>query len=309
LYRILSENSIQSPKHKRKKSKKNIHTTRPRKKYFGELLQIDASLHNWFGINFPKATLHGAIDDATGIIMGLYFDFEETLNGYYEMLWKILTKYGIPETFYSDNRTIFEFRKLSEKNKEIDRDVHIQFKRCCSQLGIELITTSVPQAKGRIERLWQTLQSRLQSELVLRNIATVEEANNYLDEFMTSYNNRFAISPDLETSLFVDPPKLEEIDYYLSIQYQRKTDNGSTFKLNGQRYQIVNDFGEIVKIFPKETIDLYVTRSHQIVAVYNGKFYDLVTVEKSLEIINESPNKPKWKPGPNHPWRKYITIY
>ena len=73
--------------------------------------------------------------------MGLYFDREETLRGYYEMMWQILGKYGIPEALYGDNRTIFEYRKLSEKNQTIDRDVHVNFKRMCMQLGIELITT------------------------------------------------------------------------------------------------------------------------------------------------------------------------
>lgn len=86
--------------------------------------------------------------------MGLRFEKEETLKGYYEMMWQILNKYGIPEAFYGDNRTIFEFRKLSERNRTVDRDVHVNFKRMCQQLGIELITTSVSQAKGRIERLW-----------------------------------------------------------------------------------------------------------------------------------------------------------
>lgn len=77
------------------------------------MLQIDASIHNWFGDSPPKATLHGAIDDATGTVVGLFFDGEETLHGYYEMMWQILTIYGIPAALYGDNRTVFEFRKPS----------------------------------------------------------------------------------------------------------------------------------------------------------------------------------------------------
>lgn len=141
VHRILTAAGFRSPKGHRAKKEKAEHPSRPRRKCFGELLQIDASIHNWFGEALPKATLHGAIDDATGTVMGLFFDKEETLKGYYEMMWQILNKYGIPEAFYGDNRTIFEFRKLSEKNQTIDRDVHINFKRMCQQLGIELITT------------------------------------------------------------------------------------------------------------------------------------------------------------------------
>ena len=140
IHRILVDAGFQSPKHHRKKNKESLHPARPRRSCFGELLQIDASVHPWFGEERPKATLHGAVDDASGMVMGLYFDEQETLRGYYEMMWQILTKYGIPEALYGDNRTIFEFRKLSEKGQTIDRDVHIQFKRMCMQLGIELIT-------------------------------------------------------------------------------------------------------------------------------------------------------------------------
>jgi len=158
LYRILSEAGIRSPKHQKHKKKENIHPNRPRRECFGELLQTDASLHGWFAESLPKATLHDSIDDATGTVMGLFFDKEETLWGYFNMLRQILFKYGIPEAFYSDNRTIFEFRKLSEKNQGIDRDVHTQFKRCCSQLGIDLITTSTPQAKGLLcQQVWKTV--------------------------------------------------------------------------------------------------------------------------------------------------------
>jgi transposase len=134
LRRILTSAGFKSPKGHKDKKEKTKHPSRPRRQCFGELLQIDASIHNWFGEALPKATLHGAIDDATGTVMGLFFDKEETLKGYYEMMWQILNKYGIPEAFYGDNRTIFEFRKLSEKSQTIDRDVHINFKRMCQQL-------------------------------------------------------------------------------------------------------------------------------------------------------------------------------
>ena len=96
LYRILTEAGVRSPSSHRIRRKKDMHPSRPRRKRFGELLQIDASIHPWFGEGRPKATPHGAIDDSTGIVMGLWFDREETLAGYYEMMWQILSKYGIP---------------------------------------------------------------------------------------------------------------------------------------------------------------------------------------------------------------------
>ena len=307
LRRILTSAGFMSPKRHRSKKEKAKHPSRPRRQCFGELLQIDASIHNWFGDSLPKATLHGAIDDATGTVMGLFFDGEETLRGYYEMMWQILNKHGIPEAFYGDNRTIFEFRKLSEKSQTIDRDVHINFKRMCRQLGIELITTSVSQAKGRIERLWGTLQSRLISELRLRGVTTIEAANSYLPEFMADYNRRFAVKPDMESSVFAPAPSPKEIDFYLSTEFQRTADNGSSFGFEGRRHQLVDEDGTVARIPPKTVIDIYVTRSGKRVAVFDGKLWALAEVEKRHQEPKPKPvGRPKFIPGPNHPWRKFV---
>lgn len=303
LHSILTKASFKSPKSHKKKRKENLHPSRPRRKCFGELLQIDASLHNWFGNEYPKATLHGAIDDATGTAMGLYFCKEETLDGYYEMMWQILTKYGIPEALYGDNRSIFEYRRMSQKEQTVDNDIHIQFKRMCMQLGIELITTSVSQAKGRIERLWGTLQSRLISELRIKNITTIEKANEYLPEFMADYNKRFAVQPALESSLFVPAPSPKEINFYLSHLYERIVNNGSSFNFKGNKLQLADSKGKTVKIFPKTVIKLYETRDGQVVAVHDGEFYNLKTFEEVEET--KKVGRPKWKPGKDHPWRHF----
>lgn len=304
LHRILSSAGFESPKRHKSKKEKAKHPSRPRRKCFGELLQIDASIHAWFGDGRPKVTLHGAIDDATGTVMGLRFEKEETLEGYYEMMWQILNKYGIPEGFYGDNRTIFEFRKLSEKNQTIDRDVHINFKRMCQQLGIELITTSVSQAKGRIERLWGTLQSRLISELRLRGISTIEEANSYLPEFMRDYNRRFSAKPDMESSVFAPAPSPKEIDFYLSTEFQRTADNGSSFGFRGRKCQLVDENGWVATIPAKTVVDIYVTRSGKEVAAYDGRLWYVAEVEKRAG--EKKAGRPKWVPGPSHPWKKFV---
>ena len=308
VHRILTSAGFRSPKRHKARKEKARHPSRPRRQCFGELLQIDASIHNWFGEALPKATLHGAIDDATGTVMGLRFEKEETLKGYYEMMWQILGKYGIPEAFYGDNRTIFEFRKLSERNQTVDRDVHINFKRMCQQLGIELITTSVSQAKGRVERLWGTLQSRLISELRLRGIPTIEAANSYLPEFARDYNRRFAVKPDMESSVFAPAPSPKEIDFYLSVEFQRTADNGSSFGFEGKRHQLVDEDGVVARIPPKTVIDIYVTRSGKRVAVFDGRLWALAeTGKRQQKPKPKKVGRPKYIPGPNHPWRRYVS--
>ena len=117
------------------------------------MLQMDASVHEWFGNT--KTHLHIAIDDCTGMIVGAYFAEQETLNGYYNVFHQILTTYGIPAMFYTDRRTVFEYKK--KNTNKIEKDTLTQFGYACHQLGVELKVTSVAQAKGRVERAFQTL--------------------------------------------------------------------------------------------------------------------------------------------------------
>ena len=147
-------------------------------KYFGEVIEQDGSIHLWFGDK--KNCLHLAIDKATCTIVGAYFDKEETLNGYYHVLFQILTNYGIPYSFLTDNRTVFNYLSLNPDKRTSEKDVLTQYGYTCKQLGIELKTTSVSQAKGLIERTNGTFQGRLVNELKLNGITTMEEANKYL---------------------------------------------------------------------------------------------------------------------------------
>ena len=125
----------------------DAHSRRPKCAYFGELQQMDASPHLWFG-NIVTS-LHIAVDDATGRITGAYFDKEETLNGYYHVFHQILTTYGIPYKFFTDKRTVFTYKQKNAPST--DEDTYTQFAYACKQLGVELESSSVPQAKGRVE--------------------------------------------------------------------------------------------------------------------------------------------------------------
>ncbi len=131
----------------------DAHPRRPRSAYFGELIQMDASEHIWF--DDTQCFLHVAIDDATGKIVGAYFDEQETLKGYYQVLYQILTNHGIPYRFLTDRRTVFDYKLKNASSDE--EDTFTQFSCACHQLGIEINTTSIPEAKGRVERLNGTL--------------------------------------------------------------------------------------------------------------------------------------------------------
>lgn len=175
------------------------HPRKPRAKYAGELILMDASEHVWFG-NY-KTHLHLCLDDASGQIVGAYFDSQETLKGYYNTLYQVLTKYGIPAIILTDNRSIFKGKGIKNPSAD-EKDMHTQFGYACHQLGIELRTTSIPQAKGRIERMFQTLQSRLILELKLAGITSIQEANKFLENYIKKFNQQFAVQLHYTKSVY-----------------------------------------------------------------------------------------------------------
>ena len=205
-------------------------------KYFGEIIEEDGSIHLWFGDK--KTCLHLAIDKATSTIVGAWFDYQETLNGYYHVLYQILTKYGIPYKFFTDNRTVFNYMSLNPNKRTSDKDVLTQYGYACKQLGIELETSSVSQAKGLIERTNGTFQGRLVNELKLNGINTIEEANKYLLEvFVPNFNERFAMDYKKFESVFEEAPSVDKINYTLAILTPRKIDNGNSIKYQNKYYQ------------------------------------------------------------------------
>lgn len=218
-------------------------------KYFGEVIEMDGSIHRWFGDK--KTCLHLAIDKATSNVVGAWFDYQETLNGYYHIFHQILTKYGVPYKFLIDNRTVFNYMLLNPNKRVSEKDVLTQFGYACKQLGICLETTSVSQAKGLIERTNGTFQGRLVNELKLNGITTIDKANKYLIEvFVPEFNNKFAIDYKDFNSVFIDSPSDEVINYTLAVLTPRKIDNGNSIKYQNKYYQPYLD-GQLKCFSPK----------------------------------------------------------
>ena len=217
-------------------SLEDSHPRNEKPKYFGEIIEMDGSIHLWFGVK--KVCLHLAIDKATSTIVGAYFDKQETLKGYYNILYQILNNYGIPYSFLTDNRTVFNYMSLNPDKRTSEKDVLTQYGYACKQLGIELETSSVSQAKGLIERTNGTFQGRLVNELKLNGITTIDEANKYLLEtFVPRFNNRFAMDYKKFKSVFEEAPSLEKINYTLAVLTPRKIDNGNSIKFQNKYYQ------------------------------------------------------------------------
>ena len=151
--------------------------------------------------------LHLAIDDASGEVVGAYFDTQETLNGYYNVFYQILSNYGIPSMFYTDRHTVFEYKR--KNNAFDDDDTFTQFSYACHNLGVVIKTTSITQAKGRIERLNQIFQSRLPVELRRAHITNIEEANEFLKSYLKKFNDKFALHLNTTKSVFETQPSMD----------------------------------------------------------------------------------------------------
>lgn len=283
------------------------HPRRPRAALLGEMIQMDASEYIWFGDT--KAYLHIAVDDASGILVGAWFDEQETLNGYYNVLHQILLDYGIPYQFFTDNRTVFEYKKKTDTN--VEKDTFTQFGYACKQLGIDIQTSSIPQAKGRVERMNSTLQSRLPIELRLNNISSIDEANKFLKSYLKKFNKRFALPVDNIKSAFETQPSFEKINLTLAVLSSRKIDNGSCLKYHNDYYLPVDSNGHavhhrkgtpvmVIKAFDNE---LYSCIDEQVYALEILPMHRLSSKAFDLAVLPQKPKK-KYIPPMTHPWKK-----
>jgi hypothetical protein len=211
---------------------------RPRRAALGQLAQLDASPFAWFEDRGPEATLHGLIDDATSIPLALWFRPNEDLHGYVTALDRTCRTYGVPVELYGDRLNLFQRNDahwtLAEELEGQQAPTH--FGRMLVTLGIGFIQAHSPQAKGRIERLWGTLQDRLTSELRLRGLATLEAGNAFLPEFLADFIPRFAQPP--ATTLPAWRPAPTDLERVLSCRYARTVGRDNTVALGPRWAQI-----------------------------------------------------------------------
>lgn len=302
--RILRGAGFSSPRRHRLPK---VHMSRRRMPKEGMLVQMDASHHQWLDSKPERFVLLAAIDDATGKVLGATFRKEEDLEGYFEVVRQMVTNYGIPETLYTDRHTIFKSLKTSEDD---DQEYLTQFGKAMYELGINHIFATTPQAKGRIERLWQTFQDRLVIELRLAGITTIEEANEFLIGFIKRFNKRFSVSPLDPTLAYRECTDTKVLDLILCKKVERRILNGSTFSYLGKMYQVI-DKTNILPLRPSTKITLHILPEGEIICKYGDKYYKVRELERLEEIKKQETKaevregRRQYKPGPDHPWRRF----
>lgn len=303
--RILQQAGI-TPVRQRRRPK--AHRPRKRKPQAGWLWQTDASSHAWLEERGPHLALHAFIDDATSTVVGAVFRPTEDLQGYLAALDKAIRRYGVPLALYSDRHTIFlsPQEPLTVEQELAGQTPSLsQFGHVLADLHMEHIAAQTPQAKGRMERLWGTLQDRLVIELRLRGVCTLEQANAVLDELLDQHNARFAIPAADSEPAYRPIPEAPALEYLIGWRETRVVSAAQTVSVGGQVYRL--DAPGRPDIPARTSVPIRRTLQGQQVVLYSGHVFTLTPVEPVARPKAQAAEPPKvrkpYKPPANHPWK------
>lgn len=292
----------------RKTKKVTVHQLRERRACFGELIQIDGSPHDWFEGRAAPCVLLVFIDDATGKLVQLRFVESESFFSYAQAGEAYFRQFGKPVAFYSDKNSIFRVNVPSVGT----RSDLTQFGRAMHELDIQLICANTPQAKGRVERVIQTLQDRLPKEMRLRGISQIPEGNAYLLEFLQDFNTRFGETPRSNVDLHRPLTAKDDLARILAWQETRTLSKNLTLQFHKTVYQIQTD--RPTYALRNAQVTVCVNDQEQILILYQGKVlpYSIykqqaqqaqVVSAKQLDAALQPKRLPP-KPAPDHPWRR-----
>lgn len=283
---------------KTKSRKPKYRTRRERKEFFGEMVQLDGSPHDWFESRRDKYTLLVFIDDATSTIPLMKLVPSESTESVMLALQSYVGKYGRPLSLYVDFGSVFS---VNVNNDEKDKTT--QFKRACNELGIDLIYAHSPQAKGRVERSNRTHQDRLVKELRLAGISTDNEANAFIENvYLPKHNSRYE-RPARKIGNMHRSINGYSLDEIFCIKDERIVQNDFVIQYKNRILQLTSEQRAVVR--PKE----YVTVKEQFdgnlkleIRGFDLNFVELEGRPKKIAKQKTIVNK-HHKPSSNHPWR------
>lgn len=296
--RYLKAAGQRSPKAKRRPKRHRSRLARSRE---GELVQIDASPFDWLG-NGSILNLHGALDDATGRVLALYLGEKETFEGYCDLIFQMNQEGHLPREIYADGRTIFAYDSKVKRKLTLEEQLaglpekQPQFARALRQINVLLIIASSAQAKGGIERLWETLQDRLAKDFKRRGIASIEQANQFLLRCYIPYLNRKFVSPpacpDKAYLPKQDPAALKLIFAHHEI---RKLDSGLSFSFHNQKYVLPASVNGIkIPASPHDTLTVATSSHIGMQVIFKGLVFQpcpLKPASESSSVPNQSSGK------------------
>jgi hypothetical protein len=285
---------------KKTRKKKGHRQWRERKHHYGEMVQMDGSHHGWFEDRGPRCVLMGYIDDATGDAFGRFYGYEGTIPAM-DSFKRYIQKRGLPMSVYLDKyKTYKSTAKPSIQDELNDLEPLSDFERALKELGVEVLHANSPQAKGRIERLFGTLQDRLVKEMRLRRIRTLEEGNQFLEEYLPLYNRRFSVSPKGKDNLHRPLVKGLDLDTILCRRTERALRNDFTVAHNHKLYQIEETI-QTSKVMVQDRIDGSIRIYYKGRALRFKEITERPVRERKEPVV--VPKKKPFTPPPSHPWR------
>ena len=283
---------------------------RERVAMYGEMIQFDGSYHDWLERGDEECLL-AAIDDATGTIMRAIFDENEGVHAVFRFWWAYIEAHGLPGAIYLDK---FGTYKVNHKNAVDNAEMMTQFQRAMEELGIKVINANSPEGKGRVERLFGTLQDRLVKEMRLVDIKDRESANRFLkDTYLPDHNERFLVSPrqegDAHRPLSAEVRK--RLPSIFSVRSERRVNNDFTIRFKNKWFQL----GPVQEttVYKTDTVIVEERLDGSIRIRLKDTYLAYTTIGKHERAARPrvtalTREKPRWKPPEGHPWRRAAKL-
>jgi transposase len=286
-----------------RRQKSEVHPWREPKAYCGEMVQLDGSHHAWLENRGPKLVLMGLVDDARNRFYGRFYEYEgvfpamDVLRGY-------IRHYGLPRSLYVDKHSTYKtVRHPSEDEMLRGEEASTQFERAAQELGIKIIHAHSPQAKGRIERAFGTLQDRLVKEMRLAGISTLEEANRFLEGYLPRFNAQFEREPREAEDLHRPLPKGLKLEEIFCLKAVRTILDGYVICRKGKRFAIQEPRRRMLG--RPATVMLHF--DGRMVIRFEGRDLAYREIPERPKCVATAPvvrpKPPKYIPPPTHPWR------
>lgn len=292
---------------KRVRRRKKAHVWRERKAHCGQMVQMDGSHHDWLEDRGSKMVLMGYIDDASSDFFGRFYEYEGVYPAM-DSLERYIRRYGRPVSLYMDKHSTYKTTRQPSLDELLcGQSAATQVERACRELGIEVIHAGSPQAKGRIERSFGTLQDRLIKEMRLEGISTIEQANEFLESYLPRHNQKFARQPLKSKDLHRRLPLGIRYRDVFCLKEKRTISNGYTIKWNNRELLIDRPTAAMRgrKVEVREQFD---GRIEILLNSRRLQYRDITDKTKNEKPqqnkMQKTRKKGKYIPPPSHPWRR-----
>lgn len=280
------------------------HRWRERKRYGGEMVQIDGSHHDWLEKRGPKMVLMSCVDDASGRVHARFYEYEGTVPAM-DIFRRYVERFGLPVSVYLDNHTTYKSTAEPTLEERLaGRKPKSEFERALADLDVDVIHAHSPQARGRVERSFRTFQDRLVKEMRLRGISTMDAANAFLESYLPGYNRRFA--QEAAGDVHRAKPASAELDRILSIHTTRRVRNDGTVLHRRVLYQILGP------VRPRQ-VRIENRLDGSLVFTHLGRRLKYQRIDSSTPrapapSVRRAACQARVVPPSTHPWKKHRVV-